>query len=159
MREYFQCGDCAIAAARVHCLLFGRGGVPRDNLKFERQCLSPETIAFLFEFLNSDNISRALSCRSVMVSGEETAVRYWQDSIESVIKQYQLEFPNGVKRSYIYSHLPKNFRMDNTPCIIDNSTCFQQRISVIFYERIIPSRNDGGTRKPNKNHYAVPVMQ
>lgn len=34
----------------------------------------------------------------------------WQDSIKQLVRQYQLEFPNGVKRSYIYAHIPKNFR-------------------------------------------------
>lgn len=52
----------------------------------------------------------ASSCRSVVVEGEECPVRYWQDSIKEVVKQYLLEFPNGVKRSYIYAHIPKNFR-------------------------------------------------
>lgn len=47
-----------------------------------------------------------------MVEGEETAVRYWQDTIKGLVDQYLLEFPNGVKRTYIYTHLPTNFRMD-----------------------------------------------
>ena len=37
-------------------------------------------------------------------------MRYWQSSIKEVIQQYLLEFPGGVKRSYIYGHIPKNFR-------------------------------------------------
>lgn len=45
-----------------------------------------------------------------MIDGEETPVRYWQSSIKEVIQQYLLEFPGGVKRSYIYAHIPKNFR-------------------------------------------------
>ena len=28
------------------------------------------------------------------------------------MNQYLLEFPNGVKRTYIYTHLPSNFRMN-----------------------------------------------
>ena len=45
-----------------------------------------------------------------MVGGEECPVRYWQDSILQLITQYLLEFPGGVNRSYIYAHIPKNFR-------------------------------------------------
>lgn len=36
-------------------------------------------------------------------------VHYWQSSIRDVIQQYLLEFPGGVKRSFIYGHVPKNF--------------------------------------------------
>ena len=64
----------------------------------------------LTEFLHRDDVSRASSCRSVLVDGEETAVRYWQDTVKGLINQYLLEFPNGVKRTYIYTHLPTNFR-------------------------------------------------
>jgi len=46
-----------------------------------------------------------------LVGGEETAIRYWQDSIKNVVQQYHLECPNGVKRTYVYTHLPRNFRM------------------------------------------------
>lgn len=46
------------------------------------------------------------------MDGQETAVRYWQNTVKDVIDQYLVEFPNGVKRSYIYSHLPKNSRTD-----------------------------------------------
>lgn len=35
---------------------------------------------------------------------------YRQSSIKEVIQQYLLEFPGGVKCSYIYGHIPKNFR-------------------------------------------------
>ena len=66
----------------------------------------------LTEFLHRDDVSRASSCRSVLVDGEETAVRYWQDTVKGLINQYLLEFPNGVKRTYIYTHLPTNFRMN-----------------------------------------------
>ena len=66
----------------------------------------------LTEFLHRDDVSRASSCRSVLVDGEETAVRYWQDTVKGLIKQYLLEFPNGVKRTYICTHLSTNFRMN-----------------------------------------------
>lgn len=57
-----------------------------------------------------DNDSRPSSCRSVVVGGEECPARYQQDSIKQVINQYQLVFPHGVKRSYIYAHIPKNYQ-------------------------------------------------
>lgn len=43
------------------------------------------------------------SCRSVIVDNQETPVRHWKDSIKSLVNQYLLEFPNGVKRTFIYS--------------------------------------------------------
>ena len=47
------------------------------------------------------------------MQGEETAVRYWQDIIKSLVNQYLLEFPNGVKSTYKYTHLPTNFGMNS----------------------------------------------
>ena len=110
LTETFKCSKSTVTAARVHRILFGRGGVPPQSLKFTRQCVSQETLDQLSEFLLRDDISRPSSCRSVMVDGEEAPVRYWQSSIRDVIQQYLLEFPGGVKRTYIYGHLPKNFR-------------------------------------------------
>ena len=110
LKQYFSCSNNTIVAAKVHRIFFGRGGVPSDNLKFTREVISKDVIDDLFEFLNRDDISRPSSCRSVIVDGQETAVRYWQDSVKNIIQQYLLEFPNGVKRTYIYTHLPKNFR-------------------------------------------------
>lgn len=68
LQSYFHCSKSTITAARVHSILFGRGGVPQDGLKFTRQAVSPE-----------------------------------------IIQEFQLKFPNGVKRSYIYAHVPKSF--------------------------------------------------
>ena len=113
LQSYFHCSKRTITAARVHCLLFGRGGSPQDGLKFTRQAVSPETIHEFYQFIEQDNISRPSSCRSVLVNGTETAVRYWQYDVKDVIQQYQLKFPNGLKRTYIYTHLPKNFRMNS----------------------------------------------
>lgn len=110
MTALFQCSKSTVAAARVHAILFGRGGVPPASVKFSRRCVSQEVLDQLAEFLLRDDVSRPSSCRSVVVEGEECPVRYWQDSIKEVVKQYLLEFPNGVKRSYIYAHIPKNFR-------------------------------------------------
>ena len=112
LKQYFQCSNNTIVAARVHCLLFGRGGVPCDNLTFSRVVVSSDVINGLLDFLHRDDISRPSSCRSVVIDGQETGVRYWQDSIQNIVQQYLLEFPNGVKRTYIYTHLPKNFRMN-----------------------------------------------
>ena len=79
------------------------------HLKFSRQRVSPKILEELTEFLNRDDIARASSCRGVLVDGKETAVRYWQDSIKNFVQQYLLENPNGVKRTYIYTHLPQTF--------------------------------------------------
>ena len=43
-----------------------------------RTRLSPEVIHELDEFLHQDEIYRPSSCRSVLVDGKETGVRYWQ---------------------------------------------------------------------------------
>lgn len=112
LQRYFQCSSKTVTAARVHCILFGRGGVPSDKFKFTRQCVSPLVLEELSGFLYRDDVSRASSCRSILVGGEETAIRYWQDTIKGLVDQYLLEFPNGVKRTYIYTHLPTNFRMN-----------------------------------------------
>lgn len=110
LQNLFQCSPNTITAARVHSILFGRGGVPPCDFKFSRQQVSPQILQELTEFLNRDDIARASSCRGVLVDGKETAVRYWQDSIKNIVQQYLLENPNGVKRTFIYTHLPKNFR-------------------------------------------------
>ena len=96
----------------MHCILFGRGSVPSDKYKFTCECVSAQVLGELSGFLYRDDVSRASSYCSVMVEGEETAVRYWQDTIKGLVDQYLLEFPNGVKRTYIYIHLPTNFHMD-----------------------------------------------
>ena len=110
LTELFQCSKNTVTAARVHSILFGRGGVPPASLKFSHQCVSQEVLDQLADLLIRDDVSRPSSCRSVVVGGEECPVRYWQDCIKQLITQYLLEFPGGVKRSYIYAHIPKNFR-------------------------------------------------
>ena len=110
LTELLQCSKNTVTAARVHSILFGRCGVPPASLKFSCQCVSQEVLDRLADFLIRDDVSRPLSCRSVVVRGEECPVRYWQDSIKQLITQYLLEFPCGVKRSYIYAHIPKDFR-------------------------------------------------
>ena len=113
LQVYFPCSKSTITAARVHAILFGKGGVPRDGLSLTRQAVSPEVIHEFQNFITQYDISRPSSCRSVLVDGKETGVRYWQCDIKNVIQQYQLKFPDGLKRTYIYSHLPKNFRMNS----------------------------------------------
>ena len=110
LQEQFGCSPNTITAAKVHCILFGRGGTPPATFKFSRQCVNPAILEELSEFFMRDNVSRPSSCRSIMVNNEETPVRYWKDSIKNLVDQYLLEFPGGVKRTYIYSHLPANFR-------------------------------------------------
>lgn len=110
LQELFGCSPNTVTAAKVHCILFGRGGTPPPKFKFARQCVSAEVLRELSEFFQRDNVSRASSCRSVVVNGEETPIRYWKDSVKELVNQYLLEFPNGVKRTYIYTHLPPNFR-------------------------------------------------
>ena len=63
LQRYFQCSSKTVTAARVHCILFGRGGVPAEKFKFTRQCVSAEVLEELTEFLYRDNVSRASSCR------------------------------------------------------------------------------------------------
>ena len=109
LQNLFQCSPNTITAARVHSILFGRGGVPPNDFKFSRQWVSPKILEELTEFLNCDDIARASSCRGVLVDGKETAVHCWQDMLKNIVQQYLLENPNGVKRTFIYTHLPKNF--------------------------------------------------
>ena len=110
LTDMFKCSKSTVTAARVHHILFGRGGVPPPSLKFTCQCVSQETLDQLTDFLLRDDISRPSSCRSVVVNAEESQIRYWQNSIRDDIQQYLLEFPGGVKCSFIYGHVPKNFR-------------------------------------------------
>ena len=110
LQELFHCSSKTVAAAKVHCILFGCGGTPPAKFKFTRQCVSPDVLMELSEFFNRESVSRPSSCRSVITDGQETPVRYWKDNVKEIVNQYLLEFPNGVKRTFIYTHLPPNFR-------------------------------------------------
>ena len=112
LQERFGCLPNTVTAGKVHAILFGRGGTPSSKFKFQRQSVSPAVLEELSEFFLRDDVSRPSSCRSIIVHGHETPVRYWKDSIKNLVNQYLLEFPNGVKRTYIYSHLPPSFRSD-----------------------------------------------
>ena len=72
LQKYFPCSKSTITAARVHAILFGKGGAPRDGYTFTRQAVSPEIIHELQDFLMQDDISRPSSCRSVLLDGQET---------------------------------------------------------------------------------------
>ena len=61
-----------------------------DKFKFTHQCVSSEVLKELCEFLHRDDISRPSSCRSVLVEGEETAVRYWEDTVKGLINQLKM---------------------------------------------------------------------
>ena len=106
----FGCSSKTVTAAKVHQILFGHWGAPPFKFKFTRQCVSPELLKELSEFFERDSVSRTSSCGSVIVDNVETPLRYWKDNVKDLINQYLWEFPNGVKRTYNYTHLPANFR-------------------------------------------------
>lgn len=110
LQSKFGCSSNTITAAKVHAILFGRGGVPPADLKFLRQRVSQEVLESLTDFFSRSDISRLSSCMNVLADGKEAAVHYWLDTVKTTIDQYLLEFPEGVKRTYIYTHLPSNFR-------------------------------------------------
>lgn len=43
LTEVFQCSKSTVTAARVHRILFGRGGVPPQSLKYTHLCVSQDT--------------------------------------------------------------------------------------------------------------------
>ena len=110
LQELCQCSSKTVAATKVHCILFGRGGTPPAKFKFTRQCVSPDVVMELSEFFNRESVSRPSSCRSVITDGQETPVRYWKDNVKEIVNQYLLEFPSGTNRTFIFTHLPPNFR-------------------------------------------------
>lgn len=61
LQELFDCSSKTITAAKVHCILFGRGGTPPAKFKFTRQCVSPDILMELSEFFQRDNVSRPSS--------------------------------------------------------------------------------------------------
>ena len=103
LQEVFGCSSKTVTAAKVHSILFGCGGTPLSKFKFKRQCVSPEVLKKLSEFLERDSVSRPSSCQSVVMDGEEKPVRYCKDNVKELVNQYLLAFPNGVKRTYIYT--------------------------------------------------------
>ena len=108
LQDLFDCSSKTIAVAKVHCILFGRGGTPPAKSKSTRQSVSPDVLKELSEFFNRESISRPSSCRSVITDVQETPVRYWKDNVKEIVDQYLLEFPNGMKPTFIYTYLPSN---------------------------------------------------
>lgn len=51
LQELFGCSPNTVTAAKVHCILFGRGGTPPSKFKFRRQCVSADVLNELTEFL------------------------------------------------------------------------------------------------------------
>ena len=62
LQQVFGCSPNTVTAARVHCVLFGHGGVPPPELTFSRQHVSPQVIEELTEFLNHETVACASSC-------------------------------------------------------------------------------------------------
>ena len=116
LQDLFHCSSKTIAVAKVNCILFSCGGTPPAKFKSTRQCVSPDVLMELSEFFNRESISRPSSCRSVITDGEETPVRYWKDNVKEIVNQYLLEFPNRVKPTFIYTHLPPQFPLQHHAC-------------------------------------------
>ena len=96
LQEQFACSPNTVTAPRVHSILLSCGGTPPPKFKFRHQCVSPSVLEELSDFFIRDDVSRPSSCRSIVVDGEETPVRYWKDSIKNLVNQYLIEFPYGV---------------------------------------------------------------
>lgn len=117
LTELFQCSKTTVTAARVHSILFGRGGVPPASLKFSRQCVSQEVLEQLADFLIWDDVSRPSSCRSVVVGGEEYPVRCWQNSIRQLITQYlSLRIPRWCKKEQYLCSYTQEFQKQYHAC-------------------------------------------
>ena len=50
LQELFDYSSKTVAAAKVHCILFGRGGTPLAQFKFKSQCVSPDVLMEFSEF-------------------------------------------------------------------------------------------------------------
>ena len=50
LQEVFGCSSKTVTAAKVHSILFGRGGTLPSKFKFKRQWVSPEVLKELSEF-------------------------------------------------------------------------------------------------------------
>ena len=58
LTKLFQCSKSTVTAARVHAILFGRGGVPPASIKFSCQYVSQEVLDQLGDCLLRDDVSR-----------------------------------------------------------------------------------------------------
>ena len=109
LQDLFHCSSKTIALAKVHCILFDCDGTPPAKLKFTLGNMSVLMCWWNCLNFSTESISRPSSCRSVITDGQETPVRYWKDNVKEIFNQYPLEFPSGVKPTFIYTHLPPNF--------------------------------------------------
>ena len=50
LQQLFGCSPNTVTIARVHCLSFGRGGIPSPEFKFTKQRVSPQITEELSEF-------------------------------------------------------------------------------------------------------------
>ena len=66
------------------------------------------------------------------MDGEETPVRYWKDNVKELVNQQLLEFPNGVKRTYIYMHLPAGLCNICDEC---GHSCFEKLVRRHFLRK------------------------
>ncbi|KAJ7331137.1 hypothetical protein OS493_020839 [Desmophyllum pertusum] len=114
LQEEFGCSPNTITAAKVHCILFGRGGSPPATFKFSRQCVSTAVLEELSEFFMRDNVSRPSSCRSIMVDNEETPVRYWKDSIKNLVNQTKAKVLKS--QQYMKTQFSKHTER-HSPCL------------------------------------------
>ena len=88
LTKLFQCSKSTLTAARVHAILFGRGGVPPASIQFSRQYISQEVLDQLGDFLLRDDVSRPSSCRSMLTKARSAQLHTgripsnnWLDSI------------------------------------------------------------------------------
>ena len=44
LQELLGCSPNTVTAAKVNCILFGRGGTPPPKFQFSHQCVSPEVL-------------------------------------------------------------------------------------------------------------------
>ena len=103
LQNLFQYSPNTIPAARVHAILFGRGGVPASEFRLSRQRVSPKTLEEQTEFLNHDDIARESSCGGLLIDGKENALRYWQDSLKN-IEQSTFWKTSTVSRGHLFTH-------------------------------------------------------
>ena len=85
LTKLFQCSKSTVTAARVHCIMFGRG-VPPASLTFTRQCVTQEVLDGLADFLLRDNVSRPSSCRSVIIP--DSAQQKYSSQLEEFTKTF-----------------------------------------------------------------------
>ena len=129
--QMFGCSSKTFTAAKVHLIVFSRGGTPPLQFRFQ-QCVSPEVLKELSEFFKRDSVSRSSFCWSVVMDGEETPIRYRKDNVKELVNQKLLEFPNGVKRTNIYMHLPAGLSNICDEC---GHSCFEKLVRRHFLRK------------------------